>query len=90
MVIGAEVGIGSHVGVLVLQLRVPVVLLVSYVVHAAVFVCFTIGVYHQTVVLDTRVALFLPVTFLVAVVADNVQFPGAVVAGWPIVASGPS
>jgi hypothetical protein len=84
MVMVAEAGDSSHVGVLVLWLGIRVILLVSHIVHVAALTLLAIGIHHRHVVLDMRVALFLPVAFLVAVV---VSWP--VVVGGPIVANGP-
>ncbi len=89
MVIGAEVGYGSDMGVLILWLGIPVVLLVGHVVHTAVLILLAVSVHHRRVVSDVGVALFLPVAFLVTVAADDVRVLGAIFVSQPIVAGGP-
>ncbi len=60
--------------------------LVSNVVDAVILVGFAIGIDHGRVVSLVSETLFLQVSFLVAVPADDVEVPGAAGAGLAIVA----
>jgi hypothetical protein len=78
MVIWAQVGDSTHVGILVLGLGV--VLLLHYVVDHG-FVSLAIGINHRSSISAAGVTLALHVSFLFAITADNVGVVGTVVSG---------